>query len=250
VKEATVKASRHIQTAAVLCILIQAALAAAPQIGIASGAPPPFPAADLSPSVIQGWGYDPQTTVLLLEMYHGGLPEGAGSVCWQLLSYVQRYRPTIDWTERVHRAYTVSRFGGGYHIRLNPRWQVDLLEAETRSRAASTLAHELRHALWNSLVNSNEEEYVCERTAGLAYEEMLRANGYTVEDAAFRARAVYSALRLDAATWIGLFKWAPLGFDWAWQSDRVRPVLDSLWSFLGLRPIGHPAAFSDRALGR
>jgi hypothetical protein len=187
---------------------------------------------------------------MLLEMYHGGLAEGEASVCWQLLSYVQRYRPTIDWTETVHRAYIVPRLGGGNHIRLNPRWQVDLLESETRSRAASTLAHELRHALWNSRVNSNEEEYVCERTAGLAYEEMLRANGYTAADAAFRARVVYSALRLDAATWIDLFGWAPSGFDWAWQADRAGAVLDALWALLALRPIGHPATFADRTLGR
>jgi hypothetical protein len=206
--------------------------------------------AGLSPEQIGSWGYDEATNALLLELYRGGQEGGAASVCWQLLAYVESHRPPLAWVEMADNGYTRARLGGGYEIHLSLRLQGLLVEPEMRSRAASTLAHEIRHALWNSVLDSNEEEFYCERTAGLAYEEMLRANGYSDEDAAFRARVVYPVLKMDVSTWITRFKWAPSGFDWAWQSDWARSGLDILCAFWPLGPLGHPIQASNRTLGK
>lgn len=210
------------------------------------------PAAVLSPGAIRSWDYDAAATSLLLELFEGGRRTAEASVGWQLLAYVQAYRPAITWTQLAPRTngYTRLRLNGGYHIHLNTQLRADLGEPESRSRAASTLAHEVRHALWNSIWDSNEEEYYCERTAGLAYEEMLLAEGYTADEAAFRARVVYPELEMNAASWVARFDWAPSGFDWAWQSDLARAPLDLLTLFWPWGPLGHPPGTSDRLLGR
>ena len=208
------------------------------------------PTTALSPAIIHHWGYDAATTTLLLELFHGGQHTGEASVCWQLLDYVQAFRPTIAWAALTTRGYTQPRLGGGYDVRLDVRLQAGLGELELRSRAASTLAHEVRHAMWNSIWDSNEEEYYCERTAGLAYQEMLLAGGCSADEAAFRARIVYPELEMDAASWVARFDWAPSGFDWAWQSDMARAALDTLTLFWPGGHWGHPLAMSDRALGR
>jgi hypothetical protein len=236
---------KWIQIAAIVFIL--RAEMFPPMYGAGTTAPMPQ-IAGLSPETIRGWGYDAATTALLLGLFRGGQQAGEGSVSWQILAYVWSYRPAITWAELTTNGDSWPRVGGGYSIRLNTRLRAGLGEVDLRLRTAGTLAHEVRHALWNSIWDSNEEEFYCQRPAGLVYEEMLRAGGYAADEAAFRARAVYPELKMDAASWVARFNWAPSGLDWAWQSDIARTALDVLWG--PLVPLGHPPAMSDRMLGR
>lgn len=214
---------------------------------------PTDPGDPISAARIRSWRYGEQHRAVLLELHQGAAYAGPAGVCWQLLSFVQRQRPLLRWSERIDRlgfAGLTLAMPWRYLILLNPK------HVGPTPLGASILAHELGHAMWNSHgFTSLEEEHHCERLAGRAHLEMLLAGGAAPEQAEREARSLHRALSMSLAEWIADLRRARprhLLRPWTWF-DRHRTVdlvgnVISL-GLLNLGVLGHPAWCTRRDLG-
>lgn len=208
----------------------------------------------ISVDLVRSWGYEEKAEAVLLELQKAAAYAGPASVSWQLLDFVGRRRPRLHWSERIDRlgfAGLTLALPWGYAILLNPR------HVGPHPLGASTLAHELGHALWNSHgFTSLEEEYYCERLAGRAHLEMLLAHGIAPDEAEQEARSLHRPLRATLSEWIAEHRRGRrrhLLRPWTWfDRRRTADVVGNLLSLglVNLGILGHPAWYTRRDLAR